>query len=140
MSVMSFIGNLGRDVELKFLPSGEAVANLAVAYRYGKKGQDGKHPSQWVDCSLFGKRAESLAPHLTKGQGLHLILDDVHIRTYQKGDGSTGFALAGRVMKLEFAGSKQEGAAPRPAAQPRSAPPAQQSAPEFDGFDDDIPF
>jgi single-strand DNA-binding protein len=40
------------------------VANVSLAFTYGKKGDDGKRPTQWVDASLWGQRAESLAPYI----------------------------------------------------------------------------
>src|SRR3546814_18341884 len=79
-----------------------SIANLALAYNYGKK-ENGKQPSQWVDAALFGKRAESLAQYLTKGTQINVILSDVHVRTYDKKDGGQGFALSAKVMDLEFA-------------------------------------
>lgn len=139
MSTLIFTGRLGRDVELRYTPGGDAVANLAVAYNYGRKGQDGNRPTQWVDCSIFGKRAESLAPYLLKGQQLYLILRDVHIRTYQKNDNTTGFSLSGTVAEIELIGGRQDGSQPSqrqtsPAAQNYAAASSGQSAP--DGFDD----
>ena len=151
MSTLIFTGRLGRDGELRYTPGGEAVINLAVAYNYGRKGQDDKRPTQWVDCALFGKRAEALAPYLLKGQQLYLILRDVHIRTYQKNDNTQGFTLSGSVAEIELIGGRQEGAAPAqqpsqrpasPAAQNYAAASTGQSAPAggFDAFDDDLPF
>lgn len=149
MSTLIFTGRLGRDVELRYTPGGNAVTNLDVAYNYGKKGPDGNRPTQWVDCSLFGKRAEALAPYLLKGQQLYLILSDVHIRTYQKNDNTQGFTLSGSVDEIELIGGRPEGAAQHqaqrqasPASQNYAAVSTGQSAPAgFDDFDDQlIPF
>jgi single-strand DNA-binding protein len=142
VSTMTFVGRLGRDAELKYTPNGDAVINLAVAYNYGRKAQDGRKPSQWVDASLFGKRAEALAQYLVKGSQLFLMLDDVHVRTYSKQDGTQGFALTGSVQKIEFVGSalQQHPARapdPAPAPRPQQAP---HQPPAFDDFDTDIPF
>lgn len=147
MSTLIFTGRLGRDGELRYTPGGDAVINLAVAYNYGKKGPDGNRPTQWVDCSLFGKRAEALAPYLLKGQQLYLILRDVHIRTYQKNDNTQGFTLSGSVSEIELIGGRSEGAAQQPSQ--RQASPAAQNYAEassgqaasagFDSFDD-LPF
>ena len=64
MNVLSAIGNLPRDAELRFLPDGSPVLSFSVALNsgYGDKAQ-----TDWLDCSLFGKRGESLATILTKG-------------------------------------------------------------------------
>ena len=117
---------------------------LAVAYNYGRKGDDGKKPSQWVRASMFGKQAEALAPHLTKGKQVSLVIRDLHIATFQKQDGSTGTSLEGVADFDDFARApKQEGAAPAPrhAPAPRPAPAPAPAGSGFDDMgDDEIPF
>ena len=61
------LARIGKDAEVRYSPNGDAIANLSLAFTYGKKGTDGKRPTQWVDATLWGKRAESLAPYLKKG-------------------------------------------------------------------------
>ena len=137
---------LGRDAELRYTPNNEPVTNLSLAYAHGKAGQDGKRPTQWIDATLWGKRAEALTQYLTKG-GLHCFtLDELNIQTFQKQDGSTGTKLVARVLDVEL-GARQD-AAPAPAPAARPAPPPQRQAPApaqrpssgFDDMDDDIPF
>ena len=140
---------LGRDAELRYTPNNEPVTNLSLAYAHGKAGQDGKRPTQWVDATLWGKRAEALTQCLTKG-GLHCFtLDELNIQTFQKQDGSTGTKLVARVLDVEL-GSRQDAApaaAPAPAARPAPPPPPPRPAPAptsssgFDEFDSsDVPF
>lgn len=144
------VGRIGRDAELRFTPNGDPVINLAIACEYGRKGQDGKRPTQWLDASLWGKQAEALAPYLLKGQQVAVTLDDVHVEEFQRGDGSTGSKLVGRVSQLKLVGSPpqaggqqhpQTNAARQPPRQQQSRPTAQQQlAQDYDSFDDDIPF
>lgn len=146
MAQLFGLARLGRDAEVRFTQAGKPVATLALAFDYGRK-ENGKRPSQWVDAALWGERAETLAPYLLKGQQLSVTVDDVHIETFQKNDGTQGHKLTGRVSNIEFAGSapQQNGQSQQPA---QSAPrqqaqqPAtrQQPAPDYDSFDDDIPF
>lgn len=152
---MKMIGmaRLGRDPELRFLPDGTPVLNMALAVNYGKKGQDGNRPTQWIEAAMFGQRAETLASLLAKGSAHCFTLSDVHVETYDKRDGSgQGVKLAARVDDVEF-GPRQDGAAPaqqqRTAAAPRhghDAPRNSQPAPPtrsnsgFADMDDDIPF
>lgn len=113
---MNLIGNvrLGRDVELKYTASGTAVANLAGVYEYGRKGDDGKKPSQWVDLALFGKQAEALAPYLLKGSVMYVVADEVHVETYQSAKGA-GAKLVGKVNGISFAPSQpSKESAPKP--------------------------
>ena len=143
MAVLTGLFTLGRDAETRVTGSGATVVQLAVAYNYGRKGDDGKKPSQWVRASMFGKQAETLAPYLTKGKQVSLVIRDLHIATFQKQDGSTGTSLEGVADFDDFTrGPKQEGAAPAPAPRPAPAPPpAQRSAGSgFDDMDDSIPF
>jgi single-strand DNA-binding protein len=137
MAVLTGLFRLGRDAEVRYTQGGDAVAQIALAYNYGRKGEDGKQPSQWIDASLWGKRAESLAQYLTKGSTISAVLSDVHIRTYEKKDGGQGFAMSARVLDLEFAGKpqgvqQQAKPAPKPAAKPASA--------DVPFEDDEIPF
>jgi len=143
MATLTGLFTLGRDAETRVTQNGTTVITLAVAYNYGRKGDDGKKPSQWVRASMFGKQAETLAPYLTKGKQVSLVIRDLHIATFQKQDGSTGTSLEGVADFDDFArGPKQEGAAPAPAPAPapRPAPPpsAGSGFDEFDGAD--VPF
>jgi single-strand DNA-binding protein len=125
---MKLIGlcRLGRDGELRRLPSGESVVNLALAYNYGKKGEDGNKPTQWVDASFWGTRAEALSQYLVKGQLFLVEVRDVHVETYAKNDGSSGVKLVGTVDNIEFAGSAPgQGGGGQQAPQQRQAPAAQ---------------
>jgi len=65
MNVLTASGNLGRDCRLNQTQSGTAVVGFAVAM---KSGYGNNEQTIWIDCSLFGNRANSLAPYLLKGQ------------------------------------------------------------------------
>lgn len=156
MAQLIGLATIGRDAELRYLHNGDAVTNLSLAFNYGRKGEDGKRPTQWVDAALFGRRAESLANYLLKGQRIAVTIDDVHIETYQTRDGGQGSKLAGSISNIEFAGSPQqsEQQSPRQAQPQRQAPQQRQAAPQrqapapqqaqagsgFDDFDDSVPF
>ncbi|MCU1717352.1 single-stranded DNA-binding protein [Pseudomonas sp. 5P_3.1_Bac2] len=141
MAQMFGVARIGRDAEVRYTASGDAVVSLSLAFEYGKK-TDGKKPVQWVDAALWGKRGEAMAPHLLKGQKVGVTLDDVHIETFTKADHSQGHKLVGRVSNIEFAGGppqQQPQQARQPAPRPAAQPAARQ-APDYDSFDDDIPF
>lgn len=145
MSVSEF-GRIGRDAELRHTPNGDAVCNIPVAVDYGRKGQDGKKPTQWYEIALWGKQAEGLAPYLLKGKQVFFTGSDLHIEEFRKSDGSQGTKLVCRVSEIKFASDGQQGqprqdqAARQPAPRQQQAlQQSQQSAPP-DSFDDDIPF
>lgn len=130
------LARLGRDAEVRYTPSGDAVANLSLAmdYRAGKE-----KATQWVDGALWGKMAESLSEYLVKGKLVCVTLDDVHIEEFKTRDGTPGHKLTGRVSKIELAGGgEQRGEARQERPAPRREPPVKQTA--FDDMDDDIPF
>lgn len=133
---------IGRDAELRFLPDGTAVANVSLAFNFGKTGADGKRQTQWIDGSLFGKRAEVLTPMLIKGSQHVFHLSDLHVETYQ-GKNGEGHKLAGRIEDVELT-DRKDGQAQQ--ARPTPTPqPARQTVPRGtagSGFDDmdDIPF
>jgi single-strand DNA-binding protein len=103
--ILTGYARLGKDAEVRYMQDGTPVANLALAFNYGKKDEQGNRPSQWVDGALWGARAEALGQYLVKGQGLDVTIEDVHIETYQKNDGTSGSKLVGRVAIIGFAGS-----------------------------------
>ena len=124
------LARLGRDAELRQTNAG-AVTNLSLAFEVRVKGEK---LTQWVEGALWGKRAETLAPHLVRGKQVVVTLGEVRIEQFTKGDGTTSHKLAGNVLELEFAGNIEQ-AAPRPAPPP---PPPKAST----GFADmdDVPF
>lgn len=166
---MTAVGRIGRDVELRTTSGGDSVCNVVIGCNYGRKGEDGKQPTQWIEGTIWGKRAESLAEYLTKGKQVILVLSDIHIETYE-GQNGQGHKLIGTVQDLAFGatpqgngdqggsnsgyGAPQRQQAPARGTQQRQQPqgrtqgqgqqrPAQQraAAPSgFDDLDDDIPF
>lgn len=134
---------LGADAELKYTPNGDAVAELRLAYDVRVKNET---VTQWVTASLWGKRAESAAQHLTKGKQLFITMESPYVRKWDKGD---GYSLVSRVIDFKFAGggkdqsdqqhsqSVQEQFANR---QPNRAPNPYNPQAGFAGQDDDIPF
>jgi len=130
------LARIGKDAEVRFTPGGTAVANVSLAFTYGKKGEDGKRPTQWVDASIWGQRAEPMAPYLLKGKQIVAYLEDVHLQTYTKGDGTQNTKMVARLADLEFV---SDGSDHKPTQKPQSAP---QSKPQGSGFEDfeDIDF
>ncbi|CAB4124701.1 Ssb Single-stranded DNA-binding protein [uncultured Caudovirales phage] len=147
MITIQGVARLGRDAEVRYLASGDAVAGLSLAFSAGKKDDQGNRPTTWVKAVLFGKRAESLANYLTKGTQVCVVLSDARLTEYQKKDGTAGAALEAKVELLDFVGSREQSADSAPAA---PAPPPQRQAPprpapsrpaaNLSDMEDDIPF
>ena len=134
---------LGKDAEIRTTQSGDTAAKMALAYNYGRKGENGKFPTQWIDATLWGDRANKLSSYLVKGKQFFMVLEDVHIETYTT-DRGQGTKMVAKVEKIEFTrGDNTQQSAPAirpaPAPAPRPAPPARQAS-GFDDMNDDIPF
>ena len=142
--ILTAIARLGRDAELRRTSKGDAVCELALAINYGRKGEDGNRPTQWLKASLWGQRAESLVSHLTKGKQLYVVVEEPHIETYE-GKNGQGSNLVGRISYLEFAGGgqqEQRQQAPQQSfkQEPQRQQPSKPASGGFSDFDDDIPF
>lgn len=70
MQTLTLAGTVGRDAELRNTPSGDQVLNFSLAIDNGKDKSGNKREPTWFDCSLWGKRAAALAPHIRKGDKL----------------------------------------------------------------------
>lgn len=141
--ILTALARLGKDAEVRHTENGDAVASLALAISYGRKGEDGYRPTQWIDASLWGKRAEALAPHLTKGKMVYVAVEEPHIEFYEGAKGP-GAKIVGKVISIEFAGGREDSSsepAQRSAHRPATRPAPQRSAPPADdSFDSDLPF
>ena len=89
MNKVILVGNLGRDPEVKSLPSGQPVANFSLATSRKFKGSDGQRQEQteWHNCVVFGKQAEIAAQYLTKGKQIAV---EGRIQTRSWDDKNTG--------------------------------------------------
>lgn len=107
-------GNLTRDAELKTVSGGLSVLNinLAVNERVKDKtsGQWKNYPN-YVNCTMFGARAQSVAQYLTKGTHV-TIQGKLHYSSWQGSDGKKQSNLSVTVDDVDFSGSNR-GAAPQ---------------------------
>lgn len=122
MNNLSAIGNIGQDADVRFLPNSTPVANFSFALT---SGYGDKQTTTWIRCSLFGKRAETLAPMLTKGTKIGIV-GELTNRPYTK-DGVEKYSLEVRLNDVTLLGKKD-------------ATTQQDTTPQSDSFDDDIPF
>lgn len=155
------VGNCGRDPEIRYLPSGSAVANVTVATSSRRKDRNSGEmidDTQWHRVTFFERLAEIVGEYVKKGSPIY-VEGRLRYSTYM--DKATGVEknsveIVATEMQLlggrEGRGGSDEGGGggyARPAAAPRQAPsrPAPAPAPAaarpasgFDDMDDDIPF
>ena len=139
MNVYTFTGNLARDAKINSTEKGDSVGSFSVGV---KSGYGDKAVTNWVNCSLWGKRADSLAPYLMKGQGV-AISGELSLRKYKSKDGSEGASMEVRVQDVTLIGKKEDNAPMTPQMASKSmSGTVPKSDGGFDAFDDDnmIPF
>lgn len=127
MNVFSFTGNLGKDCRI-----GTGQTPM-VSFGVGvKSGFGDKATTIWIDCTIWGKQAESRLPdYLLKGTQI-AVMGELGTREH---DGKT--YLTCRVQSIDLIGGKREESPEPRQRQPDRTPARQQAAPDFD---DDLPF
>lgn len=125
MISMTIAGNVGRDAKLRRTQGGDPVLGFSVAVDMGKDRNGNKRDAVWVNCSVWGKRAESLQTYITKGTKL-VLTGRPGVNVYE-GKGSLTMA----VNDLTFMGGSQ---------QRSDEDRGGYDEPPRDDLDDDIPF
>ncbi|MGH8129091.1 MAG: single-stranded DNA-binding protein [Gammaproteobacteria bacterium] len=142
VNLVIIVGNLGRDPETRYMPSGDAVTTISVATsEQWKDKQTGEQQerTEWHRITFFKRLAEIAAEYLRKGSQVY-VQGKLKTRQYEK-DGQTHYSTEIIADQLQMLGSRsgQERGESRPAGGggARGADTAQGTEP---GFDDDIPF
>lgn len=134
---VSITGNLTRDPELRVTAGGTQVLSIGVAVndrrRNPQTGEWEDYPN-FVDCTMFGTRAEAVSRFLAKGNKV-AIEGKLRYSSWEK-DGQRRSKLEVIVGEIEFMSLRQGAAAP--VATPAPAPAA--ATPSVDLYDEDIPF
>ena len=158
------VGNCGRDPEIRYLPSGQAVANISIATtsrRKDKNTGENIETTEWHRVTFFDKLAEIVGEYVKKGNPLY-VEGRLKYGKFTNKDGHEQNTCDIVATEMQLLGSRQGAGLPsgdegggsgggsysRPAAAPRAAAqgPAQRPAPAskaasgFDDMDDDIPF
>lgn len=154
------VGNCGRDPEIRYLPSGQAVANVSIATSSRRKDRNSGEmveDTQWHRVTFYDRLAEIAGEYLKKGRPVYVEGRLKYGKyTDQQGIEKNTVDIIATEMQLlggrDGGGDEGGGGYGRPAAAPRAAAPAQrQAAPApapaparqpsgFDDMDDDIPF
>ncbi len=127
------VGNLGKDPELRYTPSGQAVATFSLATNRKWKDKEGQAQDQteWHNIVTWGRQAEIAKEYLKKGTPLY-IEGRIQYRTYNDRDGNKRYVTEIVAQTLQMLGRKgAEAGAEVPEDVNVEAPPASE---------DDIPF
>ena len=148
------LGNLGADPETRYLPSGEAVANIRIATTDTWKDKSGakQEHTEWHRISFFGRQAEIAGEYMKKGSPVY-VEGRIRTRKWQDKEGQDRYTteIVGDRMQLLGSRGGSENMAREPSAATAGAgsgapaaagekrPPAKKGG-GFDEMDDDIPF
>lgn len=159
------IGNLGRDPEVRYTPSGSAVCNVSLATTRNWKNKDSgerQEETEWHRVVFYDRLAEIAGEYLKKGRSVY-VEGRLKTRKWQDKDGVEKYTTEIIADQMQLLGSREgggmggggedtgygdEGGGSRPAQRPAAAPRApaqrpaapQKSSTGFDDMDDDIPF
>ena len=145
------IGNLGRDPEIRYLPSGDAVANLRIATTDKFKDRNGEQQevTEWHSVAFFGKQAEICGQYLKKGSQVY-VEGSLRTRKWQDKDGNDRYTTEIRGDRMQMLGGRGGGGGGGGMAEfdapPDNAPKGKPggsgggSGGGFSDMDDDIPF
>lgn len=142
------VGHLGKDPEVKYLPSGSAVANVTIATSESwkdKQSGDKQERTEWHNVVFFGKLAEIVGEYLKKGAQAY-VEGSLRTRKWQDKEGKDRYTTEIVASDMQMLGSKQGsgGGASYNSREDSSssrgsaAPSAPAGGPA--DFDDDIPF
>ena len=135
------VGNLGRDAELRYTPSGAAVAkfSLATTEVWNDKAGQRQERTEWHNIDLWGKQAESLSEYLVKGKQVY-VEGRLQTDEYTDKEGNKRKSTkvrCDRVVLLSSGGGRGA-SAPRAADEVGARGPTEPTAEPI--TDDDIPF
>ncbi|MFM2015645.1 MAG: hypothetical protein RIQ51_1135 [Bacteroidota bacterium] len=134
LNKVQLIGRLGKDPEIRRLPSGDAVANFSIAtsekYKDKTSGEL-KEVTEWHNIAGFGKLAEIMEKYLTKGKEVY-IEGSLKTQKWTDANGVEKYKTVIRAEQMLMLGGKSESSP--------SAPKTQTPPPNLSDIDDDIPF
>ena len=133
------VGNLGADPEVKYMPNGNAVANVTLATSESwkdKQSGEQKDKTEWHRVVFFRRLAEIAGEYLKKGSQIY-IEGKLQTRKWQDKNGNDRYTTEIIANEMQMLGGRGGGSADFGASSSAAAPAA---AATVDEFDDDIPF
>jgi len=132
------VGNLGRDPELRFTPSGTAVANLSVATNdaWTDKAGQKQERTEWHRVVVWGKQAQIAGDYLQKGKQIY-VEGSLQTREWNDRDGNKRYTTEVRAQRVVMLGRAEGRGMAEGGAE--GGPPEIEAPPPGPG-DDDIPF
>ena len=160
------VGNLGRDPEIRYAPSGDAIRNISIATTdtwKDKQSGEKREATEWHRVVFFGRLAEIAGQYLKKGRAVY-VEGRLQTRKWQDQNGQDRYTTEIRANEMQMLGGRGEGGGDAPMgdddygnqerggggrsapqskpqqAKPAGGAPAAPAGGSFGDFDDDIPF
>ena len=141
------IGNLGKDPETRYMPSGKPITSFSIATTEGwtdRQTGDKQERTEWHNIVLFDKLAEIAAEYLRKGSQVY-IEGSLRTRKWQDKEGKDRYTTEIVAREMQMLGGRSAPAGGYSSGEPRGSAPggaARDREPVADDqeFDDDIPF
>jgi single-strand DNA-binding protein len=136
------IGNLGKDPEVRYMPSGSAVANITLATTESWKDKqtgDKQERTEWHNVAFFNRLAEIVGEYLKKGSQIY-VEGKLRTRKWQDKNGNDRYTTEIIASEMQMLGSRGGGSTGFSNDAPSAAKPEVATTGGSDDFDDDIPF
>lgn len=140
LNKVQLIGNLGKDPEVRYTPSGSAVCSITIATTRSWKNKDTGdkvEETEWHRVVFYDKLAEIAGQYLSKGKPVY-VEGRLKTRKWTDKDGQDKYTTEIIAEQMQMLGSRDD--APNRAPAPSRQAPATKTDTGFDGMDDDIPF
>lgn len=129
---VTLVGRLTKEPELKYTPSGVAVANFTLAINRSFADKNGNRETDFINCIVWRKAAENTANYLKKGS-LAGVTGRIETRSYEGQDGK-------RVYVTEVVAENVQFLEPKGAGSQTTQKPKEENKGQIDISDDDLPF
>jgi single-strand DNA-binding protein len=131
------IGNLGKDPEIRYTPSGQAVATFSIATTDKWRDKEGQtqERTDWHNIVLWGRQAELAKEYLRKGRPVY-IEGRIQTRSYEDKEGVKKWVTEIIAQRMQFLGGRPDDSGGRDS----SVPPPPDMSPDISSDDDDLPF
>ena len=151
------VGNLGKDPEVRYMPSGDAITNITMATTDSWKDKNGEkqEKTEWHRIAFFGKLAEIAGEYLKKGSQVY-VEGRLQTRKWQDKEGHDRYTTEIIADRMQMLGSRSGGGSGNYEVQDKapteagrepsggsgggSSKPAAKKGGDFEDFEDDIPF
>lgn len=136
---VTLVGRLTKDIEVRYTQSEKAVGNFTLAINRRFKNQNGEYETDFIDCVVFGKQAETMAQYTKKGD-LIGVEGSIQKRAYEDKEGNKRYATEIMVEKITFLQTNKKEETKVEDNPYKDMSVKVEASQQFEITDDDLPF